>query len=370
MNIKNIKKLSLVLVSLLVCSLILVGCGGNKASNEVPKKTSETVVNTDEILINDKYAELEQKIIESLAPMPKKGDGSVKVAVVLPTLSNPFYVTAKKGYEDAAKDLGIQVEVVTGSAEDDTEGQLNAMKTILTKKPDVVVCSAINSVNLINGVAEANKLGIPVIMDGNDLDKDAAADVGAKAAAHMAYDFEGQGYIAASYLVKKIKAEGLNNAKVAVIEGLNGAFQGGLRRDGATRAFKEAGFNIVATQAGDWDRQKAYNIASNLIQANPDLKAIACANDTMALGVIEALKVAGKLDQVYVSGIDFIDEARQSMKNSEMDASVAMAPYMTAKGSLIMSLKLLQGHQVEGKSYYNPMALITQDNVNNYDDWQ
>ena len=238
----------------------------------------------------------EKNILKALEPLPNKGDGNVKVGVVLPTLSNPYYVTK--------------------------------------------------------------------------LNEAAAAEAGAKITAHMSTNFIEQGHLAGAYISEKIKASGAKTAKVAVIEGLAGAYQGEARRDGAVAAFKEAGMDVVSIQTGDWDRQKAYNIANNLLQSNPDLRGIFCANDTMALGVVEALKVAGKKNQVFVTGIDFLDEARQSLKAGELNASVAMAPYIRGKGTLTLVLKVLQKHDISQQNYWSPLALITQENVNEYDDWK
>jgi ABC-type sugar transport system substrate-binding protein len=360
------KKKSLLVGLLVALSLfVLMGCGEKKDAAD--NKSGD--VEAEDVVKNDAYTDLDRKILSALEPLPDKMEG-VKIGVVFPTFSNPFYVAAKQGYEDAAASMGIKVDVVAGATEDDVEGQLNVFKTMLGKDYDAIIIVPITGMNLISGVVEANQKGIPIICSGTTLDKDAAAEAGAKIAAHMTYNFEEQGYVGAKYISKKIKAAGGEKAKVAVIEGLAGAFQGEGRRDGAIKAFKEEGMNIVSVQAGDWDRQKAYNIATNLIQANPDLKGICCANDTMALGVVEALKVAGKKDQVYVTGVDFLDEARQSLKAKELDGSVAMAPYITGKGNLTLALKVLQKHDISKQSYYSPIALITQENVNDYDDWK
>ncbi|MDD2555222.1 MAG: substrate-binding domain-containing protein [Syntrophaceticus sp.] len=362
------KKKGLLLVGLLLvlCLFTLMGCGGEE---EPAADNSDSDVKAEDVVENDAYTDLERKVLSALEPLPDKMEGA-KIGVVFPTFSNPFYVSGEEGYKDAAASMGIEVEVVAGATEDDVEGQLNVFKTMIGKDYDAIIIVPITGMNLISGVVEANEKGIPIICSGTTLDEDAAAEAGAEIAAHMTYNFEEQGYVGAKYISEKIKAEGGENAKVAVIEGLAGAFQGEARRDGAVKAFKEAGMNIVAVQAGDWDRQKAFDIATNLIQSNPDLKGICCANDTMALGVVEALKVAGKKDQVYVTGIDFLDEARQSLKAGELDGSVAMAPYISGKGNLTLALKVLQNHDISEQSYYSPIALVTKENVNDFDDWK
>jgi len=369
------KKKSLLLLGLVavLCVFVLVGCGGGDAATDTTAGADTAVsgddVKAEDLIENDIYSELDKKILADLEPLPEKMEG-VKIGVVVPTFSNPFYVSMQEGYEDAAATMGIDVDVVAGATEDDVEGQLDVFKTMLGKDYDAIIIIPITGMNLISGVVEANEKGIPVICSGTKLDDAAAAEVGAKVAADITYDFVEQGYLGAKYISEKIKAAGEENAKVAVIEGLAGAFQGEGRRDGAVNAFEEAGMNVVSVQNGDWDRQTAYDIATNLIQANPDLRGICCANDTMALGVVEALKVADKKDQVFVTGIDFLDEARQSLKAGELDASVAMAPYISGKSRLTLALKILQGQDVSGKTYYSPIALITQENVNEYDSWK
>jgi len=55
---------------------------------------------------------------------------------------------------------------------------------------------------------------------------------------------------------------------------------------------------IVSSQTGYWETDKAQPVAAAVINEHPDLKAILCANDSMALGAVAALKDAGKLGSV------------------------------------------------------------------------
>jgi ABC-type sugar transport system substrate-binding protein len=126
----------------------------------------------------------------------------------------------------------------------------------------------------------------------------------------------------------------------------------------------------VAVEAADWDRQKAYDIATNILQANPDIAGIMCANDEMALGVVEALKAAGVKDKVKVVGIDFIEEAKTSIQNGELDGSVVMSPYLFGKAGLILALKAIQGQTITSDMFWTPFALVNASNVNQYDGWK
>lgn len=128
----------------------------------------------------------------------------------------------------------------------------------------------------------------------------------------------------ASFIIDKLGAEG---GEVAIIEGKAGNASGEARRNGATEAFKKASqIKLVASQPADWDRIKALDVATNVLQRNPNIKAIYCANDTMAMGVAQAVANAGKTGKVLVVGTDGIPEARKMVEAGQMTATVAQNP--------------------------------------------
>lgn len=313
------------------------------------------------------FQKAKEEILAKMGDVPQPTK-DYNIGVLEITLANPFWVTMKEGYKDVAAEYGFEVDVLAAPSESDTSGQLNFLETMVNKNYDALVISPITPFNLIPGVESATRKGIPVISVGTWLDEEVAAESGAKVEAVYSSDFEGQGYLGGRYIVEKLKAHG--GGKVAIIEGIPGASQGEARKAGAMRAFEEdPSIKLIATQPGDWDRTKALNITMNLIQANPDLRGIFCANDTMALAAVEALKAAGKKDQVVVVGVDYIPEALASMQAGDLDASVAQSPYLFGYVGGAAALKVLEGQTLpEGVSI--PIALVTQDNYKNYADWK
>ena len=89
---------------------------------------------------------------------------------------------------------------------------------------------------------------------------------------------------------------------------------------------KHSQIKLVASQPADWDRIKALDVATNVLQRNPNIKAIYCANDTMAMGVAQAVANAGKTGKVLVVGTDGIPEARKMVEAGQMTATVAQNP--------------------------------------------
>lgn len=359
-NMMNVRKgLAILLMTMLVFSL--VGCG----SQPTEESAQSSQVANEETKANAAFLDAEKQLEDALAPLPKGGN-DVKIAAVEITLANPFWVTMKDGYEAAAKEYNVAVDVMATPKEDDVNGQLDMLKTLLGKDYEAVAISAITPFNLVPGVAEATKKNIPVIAVGTSIDSDEAKKAGAVVNAFITSNFEDQGKLGGEFIIDKIKS-----GKVAIIEGLPGAAQGEARKSGAKKAF-EANENIelVSIQPGNWDRQKAYDIATTLIQANPDLKGIFCANDVMALGAVEALKAVGKKDQVAVVGVDSIEEAKASIANGELDATVAMSPYLFGKGGLILALKVLEGHEMTQDVFWTPLGLVTKDNVDTFKGWK
>lgn len=374
---KNLKRISIFLLAIALCSFSLAGCSTKEESAQSTEPAAEEQVAVEENTgdseepvvqenpTNAAFLEAEKKLEEALAPLPEGGN-DIKIAALEITLANPFWITMKEGYEAAAEEYGVSVDVMATSKEGDVNEQLDMLNTIVSKDYKAVAISSITPFNLIPGVVSATEKGLPVIAVGTSVDSEEAKKAGAKVEAFVTSNFEDQGKLGAEYIMEKI-----GSGKVAIIEGLAGAAQGEARKTGAKNAFEgNSDIEIVSVQAGNWDRQTAYDIATNLLQANPDLKGIFCANDVMALGVVEALKAADMKDQVVVVGVDAIDEAKDSIRNKELDGTVAMSPYLFGKAGLILSLKVIEGHEISQDIFWTPLGLITEENLDTYDGWK
>src|SRR4029453_15792859 len=114
---------------------------------------------------------------------------------------------------------------------------------------------------------------------------------------------------------------------------------------------------IVASLPGDWDRQKAANIANDTMTANPELVGIFCANDTMALGAVESVYAAGKGGQIVVIGVDGNTDAVKSIKAGRLTASVAQLPYLVGKQAVEKAKEVLAGKSVDEFTYVQTLVL-------------
>jgi len=295
--------------------------------------------------------------VEEIAAV--KADQPYKLLAVVKTLSNEYWQTMERGYQDAAAEKGVTIDVLSVPTEQDTEQQLNQLQTALAQGYDAIMVSPITPANLIPALVAANQAGIPIINVDERVDPAAAEAAGAKLTSVIASDNRDAGARAAQYMIDNIPDGG----KVAIIEGKAGNQSGLDRKEGFQEAIEAAGnFEIVASQPADWDQQRALDAATNILQANPDLVGFYAANDTMALGVVEAARAAGKLDPVVIIGTDAIPAALAAVQAGDMEGTVAQFPAEEARIATSLAILALQGHPVEG-FIPSPIELITKDNV-------
>jgi D-allose transport system substrate-binding protein len=279
--------------------------------------------------------------------------------VLMKTLSNPFWGAMEQGVRDGAKEADVEYFLQAVESDQAAEPQLNTCNTMLEKKPAAMITAAINSTILLPCLKRANELKIPVAdLDGN-LDPAITKKAGVEIAFHIGSNNEAAGAKGADYVAEKLGKDA--KGAVLVIEGLSGNVTGQKRARGFANELKTAapGLAIVASLPGDWDRQKAANITNDTLQRSPDLLAIFCANDGMALGAVEAARAAGK-DKVIVVGVDGNSDAVKSILAGRLNASVAQLPYLVGKQAVENMKKLLGGGKVDENTFV-PTLVLTKD---------
>ncbi|OQB98023.1 MAG: D-allose-binding periplasmic protein precursor [Spirochaetes bacterium ADurb.Bin110] len=249
-------------------------------------------------------------------------EANPRFAFILKTLANPFWVTMKEGIQAEAKKQNVTVDIFAVQSEDDTQGQLQQFENLLNKGYDGIAFAPISPVNLIQPAAQAYKKGIKLVNVDEKVDMAALKSAGANIFAFVTTDNKAVGAKAANFIVQQVGPKG---GEVAIIEGRAGAASGEDRKSGAASVFTSTpGFKLVASQPADWDRIKALDVATNIIQRFPNLKAIYCANDTMALGAMQAVINSGK--SILVVGTDGDPEAVDMVKAGKLAATVAQDP--------------------------------------------
>ncbi len=367
----------------LAMMLSIVACGSNNTANNGGNDTANNSAtnnedastnegsteeeNTDSELsatVQQLYAEFDAAMEEQIGPMPENF-GDIKVGAVVISLTNPFWVNMKEFYEAAGEELGIDIDVQTGTTEGDTASQLDVLMTMADMDYDVIIVSPIDGTNLIPGIVKCNENGVKVINLGPGVDVAALEDAGGHLDATITVAFTEQGETVANDMISRLPDGG----QVAIIAGLAGAGQSEGRTSGAKEVFEATeGIELVAVQNCDWDATLAYDATKALITEYPDLKGIFCCNDTMALAAVEALAAEGK-EGVLVYGVDFTDDARAAIIEGTMTGSMSYSSQRYTKAALQMAVMLNEGETFDS-SVYLPLTLVNVDNVNDLEGWQ
>ncbi|KGA98657.1 cytochrome C [Alkalihalobacillus alcalophilus ATCC 27647 = CGMCC 1.3604] len=266
----------------------------------------------------------------------------IKVAVVLKTLSNPFWTTMEQGILEEAEELGVEVEILASQSEEDSQGQLRIFEDLINKEYDGIAFAPLSPVNLISPTVTATRNGIPTVNIDEKVDMDELHKAGGNVNAFVTTDNVQVGEQAGTFIVETI-----GEGQVAIVEGRSGNASGEARRSGAASIFESTdGIELVTSQPADWDRNKALDVVSNMIQRYPDLKAIYAANDTMALGALQAVNNAGLQEQIIVVGTDGQPEAIESVKNGGLTATVAQDSSEIGKESLRLLVEAIKNSEI------------------------
>ena len=310
---------------------------------------------------NARVKEIENTLMKQIGEMPKTGGGEKLGALVI-SLTNPYWVGMKDAYIAAAEQYGVNIEVMSAPTEGDKQSQLETLNAMALKDYKAIVLSPIEPYNLLPGIIQCNKNGIPVINLGPGINVDSLKEMGGRLDGRLTVDFAQQGELAASDMVKRI-----GTGKVAIIQGIPGAAQSEGRTAGAKKVFESTkGVELVSVQPANWDSTAAYNAASDIIQAHGDLKGIFCCNDVMALAASRALTDAGLKDKVLLYGVDGTEEAKTAIKEGRMDGTITYPSSAYAKAAVIMLLNLAQGMDMS-QTVYCPLDVINTENVAQFD---
>ena len=286
-------------------------------------------------------------------PKPEK---ELRFAYVTKTLINEFWQDVAAGVKSEASKHNIKVDVQAAKDESSMIEQLNLAQTMLSQKPDALLLSPQSDSNLLSVIKAAQEANIPTII----ID-DARTD---GASTYIGTDQVSIGNKAADYLGQRYKDGG----KVAQIEGAAGSPNARARIKGFVEGLKKyPKLELVATQPGNWDRLAALNATSNILRQHPDLAGVYANNDGMALGVVEAVRNSSSLEKVAVVGTDGIREAKKSVGNNEMAATVAEFPFEEGELGVQVALRIV-GCQEVPAWVVSPQAVITHDNVAQFPD--
>ncbi len=230
-------------------------------------------------------------------------DGKPRIALVMKSLANEFFQTMAEGAKKHQATHAADYDLIVNGIKNETDlaEQVGLVEQMVAQGVQALVIAPADSKALIPALKRARDAGVLVINIDNRLDASTLQQAG------LQVPFVGPDNRAGAKAVGEVLAKHLQPGdEVAILEGVTTAFNSQQRRAGFEDAMNAAGMKIVAVQSGQWEMEKANGVAAGLLAAHPNLKALLCANDNMALGAAAAVQAAGKAGQVRIVGFDNI----------------------------------------------------------------
>jgi ribose transport system substrate-binding protein len=273
------------------------------------------------------------------------------VALVVKTLNNQFFIDMEAGAKAAADSLGLDLLVQAPEREIDVERQMQIVENLIQRNVKVLMLVPNGSKEIVPAVVKANAAKIPVVVVDTRVDAATLTADGASIATFIGSDNEDGGRMAGAFLIERLGGK----AKVAVLEGVPGHETADARLRGFRKALAgTAAMQIVASQPANMERDQAFNVTQNILQAHPDITALFACNDVMALGALEAIQAAGKASAISVVGFDAQDDARKAISEKRMAATIAQNPREMGRLAVLTSWRLMKGERVPAEQ---PVAI-------------
>ncbi len=290
----------------------------------------------------------------SAAAAPDAKPDKIRIGVSLADQKSLFYIAEADGIKAAAAKEGV--ELVMLSADNNSTQQVNQVNDLITQGVDALIFTAQDATAAAAGVRAANIAKIPVIA----VDQKPEAGEG-KLATYIATDSVKAADSLCTWIFKKMGGSG----EIGILQGVLGSTAELQRSEGCEKALKaNPGIKVVAKQSANWDETEGFKAAQNMLQANPNMKAIFAESDAMGLG---AAKAAKKVDRDIIAvGIDGFPTMIKGIAAGLTDATMAQVPYVMGQMAVRDAIKAAKGESIP-ELQYQDTVLVTTENASKVD---
>lgn len=338
-----------VISTVIILVLMLSACSENNA----PAQTSETN-NTKE---------------QTKSSGAKKANGEkYKLGISLPSADHGWMGALIANTKTEAEKHSDNIEYILYTAKDPAK-QTSDIEDLITKKVDAIVMLPMESAALTPAAEKVAAANIPLIL----IDRLVNTE---NYRTYVGGDNYGIGFGDAKYLVESMtKKNGKPEGKVVEISGVPSTVT-----DLRSKGFRDyianyPGIEIVATQPGDFTREKSLKAMENILQANKQIDAVYSQDDDMTIGIVQAIKDAGREKDMFIVSSGGMKEIYQMMKEKSLPEVVVSLTYSPTMGgtAVYLATRILEGKGVDGFWEHSvphniilEAAPVTADNVDEF----
>ncbi|HEX3380427.1 MAG TPA: sugar ABC transporter substrate-binding protein [Paraburkholderia sp.] len=286
-----------------------------------------------------------------------------KVALVMKSLANEFFLTMETGAKDYQKHNPDKFDLITNGIKDetDTANQIRIVEQMIVSKVDAIVLAPADSKALVPVVKKAVDAGIIVVNIDNRLDQDVLKSKDLNVP-FVGPDNRKGARLVGDYLARRLKA----GDEVGILEGVSTTTNAQQRTAGFKDAMQTVGAKVVSVQSGEWEIDKGNAVAAAMLNEYPNLKALLAGNDNMAIGAVSAVRAAGKQGKVMVVGYDNINAIHPMLKDGRVLATADQYAAKQAVFGIDTALKALSENRKQSQLsgvVETPVELVTKDTL-------
>lgn len=294
-------------------------------------------------------------------PTPEGSGGAedpVSIGFVVKSMVNPVWTGAVEGAKAAAEEHGTELAYGGGNNEEDVAGQIAKGEAFIAQGVDALVVVPIGPTELAPVLNRAIEQGIKVVLFDSPIEGLEGYE------ALVTTDQAGSSENIAQAWVDSLD-EGTAGMKVGFLD-LPGNVTVKARIDAAEAVTTAAGMETVAKLPGFCDRGKAQDATSAMLQSNPDLDVIFGNCDANTIGAAQAVKNAGREDEVTIIGFDGFKDAMELVKTGQVWGTVYQPFQEIGEESVSIAVASVLGEEHTTGLVSLPGPIVDQDNVEEF----
>ena len=278
-----------------------------------------------------------------------------------------YQTTYQQAFEDAAAE-NPNVETIVLDAGGDVARQIAQIQDLIQQRVDAIIIWPTNGQAVVPAVRQAHQQGIPVVITNSNIAEEGMDYI----AAFSGPDNITQGAYSAELMCEALADEGQDpseaTGQIVQISGQPGYTTAIERQKGFEDRLAEAcpGVEIMETQPGDWNREKAQRVMESFLTKYDEIDGVYAGDDNMGVGALNAAKAAGRADGMIFIGATNFAVGYEAMDRGEYYGSIYQSPVDDAEAALQTALDVLAGEEVPKLNYFETPK-ITQENMDQFD---
>jgi ribose transport system substrate-binding protein len=280
--------------------------------------------------------------------------GPKKVAIVVSTLNNPWFVFLAQKAAAQVQKLGYEAKIF--DSQNNTAIETEHFENAIASGYNAILFNPTDAEGSVANVKRAKAANVPVFC----MDREVNTTDGATS---QILSDNYSGCIAlGEYFVQTLNKKGKYVELLGLVNDNN---TWNRSRGFHTVVDNYPGLQMVAQQSAEFDRNKAMDVLESILQAHPEVDAVFCGNDAMASGAYQALAAAGKKD-VKVFGFDGAEDVISAIKDKKIQATGMQFPQIIAEAAANYADAYFKGKRDFPKKVPVAVEMVTQANVDDY----